>query len=61
VCVSRTVLTSDFLPVDHIAAERCAGGDGAVGVDVADVVADVLEDLDKVGVRCAAPVGLNLG
>jgi hypothetical protein len=48
------------LPVDHVAAERCAGGDCVVGVDVADVVADVLEDFDEVGVGRAAPVGLDL-
>jgi hypothetical protein len=48
------------LPVDHVAPERCAGSDCVVGVNVADVVADVLEDFDEVGVGCAAPVGLDL-
>jgi hypothetical protein len=59
--VSHEVRKRQLLPIDHIAAERCARSDGTVGVDIADVVADVLEDLDEVGVGCTAPVELNLG
>lgn len=37
-------------PVHHVAAERGAGGDGVLGVNVVDVVAQMLENLDKVRV-----------
>lgn len=47
-------------PVHHVAAKRGAGGDGAGGVDVGDVVAEVFEDFDEISVGCAAPVVLNL-
>jgi len=47
-------------PVGHEAAEGGAGGDGARGVDVRDVGADVREDFDEVGVGGAAPVVLDL-
>jgi hypothetical protein len=47
-------------PIHHIAAERGAGSDGAGGVDVWHVVAEMLKDLDEVGVRCTAPVVLDL-
>ena len=48
-------------PVRHVAAERCAGGDSARGVDVGDVVTDMIEDGYEVRVGRAAPVCLYLG
>lgn len=47
-------------PVDHVAAKRGAGSDGAVRVDEIDVVAKVLEDFDEIAVGGAAPVCLDL-
>jgi hypothetical protein len=47
-------------PVHHVAAEGGAGGDGTSGVDVWHVVAEMLKDLDEVGVWCTAPVVLDL-
>lgn len=47
-------------PIDHVAAERSAGSNGAVRINVVDVVAEVLKDLNEVSVRAATPVCLDL-
>lgn len=47
-------------PVDHVATERGTGSDSAVRVNVVDVVAKVLKDLNEVSVRAATPVCLDL-
>lgn len=47
-------------PIGHVASERGTGSNGAGGVDVWNVIAEVLKHLYKVGVWGSAPVILDL-
>ena len=43
----------------HVASEAGAPGNGAVGVDVADVCLDVVEELHNILIGSSTPVALN--